>query len=265
MDYLILCAAAFAAGVVNAIAGGGTLLTFPALDHFLKVAGIADAATAAVFANGTSTIALFPASAASVWAYRREMTGVRDWIRLLIVPSFIGGLIGSLLVTALDPKVFERLVPWLIFTAALLFATQPLIAKFFGIGLKHAPATTRTKIGVFLFQCGVGLYGGYFGAGIGILMLSGLAMLGLSDIHRMNGIKAFLASTINGITVVVFIVQAKVYWTYALPMIAAGIVGGYTGAHVAQRLNKTLVRGLVVVIGFSLATYYFYQRYFAGN
>ncbi|HEX6960856.1 MAG TPA: sulfite exporter TauE/SafE family protein, partial [Lacipirellula sp.] len=168
MDDVWLCLAAAAAGVVNAVAGGGTLLTFPAV-----YAALGSTAEAAVVANATSTVALFPGSLAGAWGYRAELVGAREWFRLLIVPSLVGGLIGSLLVTQLPENLFKQLVPWLILVAALLFLLQPMIARWTGIGRPHTP-TPAVALGVIGFQFLVGVYGGYFGAGIGILMLSAL-------------------------------------------------------------------------------------------
>ncbi len=257
-EILLLCGAALLSGAINSIAGGGTLLTFPALNHILSTRY--PAAMVGAVANATSTFALFPGSIAAVGAYRREMADSREWILLLIGPSLLGGLLGSLLLVAF-PEAFGRLVPWLILTAAILFAFQPTIARWTGIGQEHAPATRSMRWAMAACQFGVSVYGGYFGAGIGILMLSGLAMLGLTNIHRMNGLKSLFGACINGISIIVFIVSGKIDWPTALPMCFAGMLGGWLGARVAQRMNKNAVRGIVVVIGFSLATFYFYKQF----
>jgi uncharacterized protein len=254
--------AAAAGGAVNSIAGGGTLLTFPALFAFLTATTGSEAA-ASVLANGTSTVALFPGSVAGIWGYRHEVAQSRHWLWLLTGPSLLGGLLGSLLVILLPSELFSNLVPWLILTAATLFALQPVIAGWFGVGKPHAPPTAGTALAVAGFQFLVGIYGGYFGAGIGILMLSALAMMGLADIHLMNGLKTVLASCINGVAAAVFIFSGTVDWPVATAMAIAAILGGYFGARVARKLNRTLVRGVVIAIGFSLASYYFYRR-FAG-
>ena len=170
MDYVYLCAAAFAAGVVNSLAGGGTLLTFPAL---LAVLPPTDASR--VVANVTSTVALVPGSLAGAWGYRRELNSVRHWVNLLIWPSLVGGLVGALLVVVLPASYFSRLVPWLILTATVLFLVQPLLAKTLGIGKPHYEPSATGRGGLFVFQFLVAVYGSYFGAGIGILMLSALA------------------------------------------------------------------------------------------
>ncbi len=154
------------------------------------------------------------------------------------------------------------LVPWLILTAALLFALQPSISRWAGVGQPHAAPQSSTVAAVIVFQFVVGVYGGYFGAGIGILMLSALAIIGLADIHVMNGLKSVLNSCINGVAVVVFIVQRRSNWPLATVMAIAAIVGGLAGASVARKMNRSLVRGIVVTIGFVLAAYYFYRQWF---
>ena len=253
--YASLCAAAAAGGAINSIAGGGTLLTFPSL--FAVLGGNDDAA---VIANATSTVALFPGALAGMAGYRRELAETPRWTLLLVIPSLIGGFCGSRLVTWLPSHTFNVLVPWLILAAAILFWLQPQIARRIGIGKDHAPATRRAIAAAIGFQLMVAVYGGYFGAGIGILMLSALAMMGFSDIHRMNALKTMLNACINGVAVVVFIAGHKVNWPIALMMAVAAIAGGYFGAHFARRLDRNLVRRAVVVIGFALAGYYFYGQ-----
>jgi uncharacterized membrane protein YfcA len=244
----VLCGSAVLAGVVNSVAGGGTLLTFPALVWTLG---------SSVGANATSTTVLFPGSLAAVWGYRRELKSLTKWIIPLMIPSLIGGLLGTWLVVSQPEKTFEKLVPWLILLATTLFLLQPLITRWTGIGQPHREPSRGVFAAIVLFQFLVSLYGGYFGAGIGILMLSSLALMGVGDIHQMNALKSLLASAINGMSVIVFIGSGKVDWKYATPMIVAAIVGGFVGASVARRLNKNLVRYSVIAIGFGLAAYYF--------
>jgi len=258
IQIVILCLAAMLAGVVNSVAGGGTLLTFPALTLVLGPTG-----PATVMANATSTVALFPGSLAAIWGYRREVSGMWPWIRPLIVPSLIGAAIGTALVAQRDPKEFTRLVPWLILVATTLFLMQPMISRWTGIGQPHAVPSLASRLGIVGFQFLVALYGGYFGAGIGILMLSALALMGIADIHRMNGVKTVLASAINGVSVGLFIWYDKVNWTLAIPMIVSSIIGGYVGASVARKLNKNFVRYAVIAIGMVLSGYYFVRIYFA--
>ena len=258
LELVILCVAAVLAGAVNSVAGGGTLLTFPALAWVLG-----PSAEAAVFANATSTIALFPGSLAAMWGYRRELSGSKKMITLLILPSLIGGLLGTCLVVTQPAKVFQTLVPWLILVATVLFLLQPTITKWTGIGLPHEQPATSTRLGIVGFQFLIALYGGYFGAGIGILMLSALALMGLSNIHHMNAVKTLLASGINGMSVAVFLWSDQVKWEYAVPMILSAIVGGFAGASVARRLDKNVVRYTIVTIGLLLSAYYLMRVYSA--
>jgi uncharacterized membrane protein YfcA len=260
MDYFWLCLAAALAGAINSVAGGGTLVTFPTLVWALVASGY-DEAKAAVWANTTSTVALLPGSIGGMWGYRREFAGTARWIRLLLVPSLVGGIVGSILLVTMPAESFRRLVPWLILTATVLFLSQPWIAKRTGIGQPHAEPTTAVQSGIVLFQFLVAVYGGYFGAGIGILMLSALAMMGLGDIHRMNALKTLFGTCINGIAVAVFVSRGEVEWKYVAPMAAASVLGGFAGAAGARRLNRNVVRSVVIAIGLVLSTYYFVSIY----
>ncbi|MGH7135640.1 MAG: sulfite exporter TauE/SafE family protein [Pirellulales bacterium] len=251
-----LCFAAAMAGAINSVAGGGTLLTFPAL-----IAALGGSAEAAVWANATSTVALFPGSLAGMAGYRRELSAARTWIKLLLLPSLAGGLIGSLLLMRLPAESFKALIPWLLLTAATLFWLQPRLSRrLVQDAGENADRPQRVWL-VSVFQLLVAIYGGYFGAGIGILMLTALGLMGLHDIHQMNGLKTLFASVINGVAVVVFIASGKVSWPLAIMMALAAMIGGYGGAHVARRLDRNFVRRVVVFIGLSLAAYYLYQQW----
>jgi uncharacterized membrane protein YfcA len=250
-----LCLAAVAGGAINAVAGGGTLVTFPML-----LWALGSGSEESVVANGTSTFALFPGSIASMWGYRREIDATRHWLPYLLPPSVVGGVLGAGL-TLLSPSVFKQLVPWLILTASLLFLLQPAIARWTGIGQPHAAPSRSTVVGVVLLQFVIAVYGGYFGAGIGILMLSGLAMIGMADIHQMNGLKTVLATIINGLATAMFVGNGKVDWRFAVPMTVAAIIGGFLGASTARRLNRLVVRWIVISIGIGLSTYYFWKTY----
>jgi uncharacterized membrane protein YfcA len=241
---------AVAAGAVNSVAGGGTLLTFPGLLT----------AVSPVVANGTSTVALVPGSLSAAWGYRREMRGQGRWLVLLALPSVAGGLVGSLLVTRLDPRYFDCLVPWLILTAATLFLCQPFLTR-----LTRSDSSTSSRAstvaGMLLLQFLAAIYGGYFGAGIGILMLSGLGLIGLSDIHAMNGLKNFLAVCINGVSVAVFAMDGAIDWRLAALMAPAAILGAYVGSRLARRLDRRFIRLMVVGIGFALAGHFLIRRW----
>jgi uncharacterized protein len=256
LNFFWLCLTALIAGAVNSIAGGGTLITFPAL---LAALTPVHGAAAGVLANATSTVALVPGSFAAAWGYRRQLSDARRWLVLLIAPSLVGGVIGSLLLTRLDPAYFDALVPWLILTATLLLLIDS-VRRRKSVAEVRSRYSGRSIVGLIAFQLVVAVYGGYFGAGIGILMLASLAMMGIGDINRMNAVKTVLTVCINGVSVVVFVVEGDVVARYALPMAACSILGGYLGAKVALRVHPRQVRVVVIVIGFALAGYFFYQR-----
>jgi hypothetical protein len=275
MDYFWLCLSAFLAGGVNALAGGGTLLTFPTLigvlgPQFGKVA-------AGVLANGTSTTALVPASLGSAWGFRRELYHLRRFLVWLLPPSIVGAVIGTLLVTRLPPEYFNRLVPWLILTAAVLFTLQPYLTKRKPQVVasdepegeccdSDTPIPPHRLAGMIALQLLIAIYGGYFGAGIGILMLTGLGFMGLSNIHQMNGLKSVLGTAINGMAVAIFVYEDTVggkntiEWSYALAMMATSVVGGFIAAHYSRQVPGKYVRWLVIVVGFCLAAYYFWKQ-----
>jgi hypothetical protein len=285
--YAVLAAAAFAAGVMNSVAGGGTLLTFPALIAVLSVSHGQDDAPA--WANATSTLALLPGSVAGAWGYRREYAAARPFALRMLPPSLVGGIVGSLLLV-LFPGHFTPLVPWLILTAAFLFLIQQPLNRFLskrrqvavagaaGGATRPPPGPTgippgswmslgplrearrRQAVGLVGFQFLVATYGGYFGAGIGILMLTALGLMGLQNIHQANGVKTLLASVINGVSAVMFVVGGLVDWRYAGVMAAAAILGGYAGARVARRLPTAYVRWAVILIGFSLAGFFAWKQ-----
>lgn len=252
MEHVWLCLAAFSAGAVNAIAGGGTLLTFPALDA-LRIGS--------VYANATSTIALLPGSIASAWGYRRELRNCRRWLIVLGIPSLLGGGLGAWLLIFGGEPTFKAVVPWLILTAATLFLLQPTIGRFFRRHAAHGPPGPCLLAFIIACQFVIGLYGGYFGAGIGILMLSSLSFLGLEDIHHVNALKTFLAFCMNGTSAVLLIVLDQVFWRYGVAMAAAAVLGGYVGARLALTMRPTIVRWIVIGLGFSLAAYYFYREW----
>ena len=241
---LLLFAAAFAGGAVNAIAGGGTLLTFPALLALVSP----------VAANATSTTALLPASLAAGFGYRKELASNRETLAILWPPSLLGGIVGSILLIRMPESVFAAMVPWLLVGASVLLLLQKPLARYLGTH-PHLRPTGRTMVAIVIFQLLVGIYGGYFGAGIGILMLSSLAFAGISDIHGMNAVKSILAATMNGITALILAWAGVVVWEYAAVMAIGGIAGGYTGARVARKLRPDYVRVMVVSIGFGVAAY----------
>jgi uncharacterized protein len=249
--YLALGLSAFFAGAMNAVAGGGTLLTFPSLTAVVPEA----------IANATSTIALLPGSVSGALGFRQEVIASRRFILRMLGPSLVGGVLGASLV-GLDPDAFKHLVPWLILTAAVLFLLQPVFAR---VIRRHSHDTTEPgptlKIALIGFQFVVAVYGGYFGAGIGILMLTALGFMGVGDIHKMNGVKTVLAAVINAASVVIFVAQGLVEWKYAAVMAVTAVLGGYAGARVSRRMKPSYVRAAVIVIAFGLSAFYFAREF----
>jgi uncharacterized membrane protein YfcA len=253
--YLVLFGAAVLAGAVNAVAGGGTLLTFPSL----LAVGIGSR-----IANATSTVALWPGQLSSLWGYRRELGESRHAILRLAVPSLIGGGVGAVLLLHTSQALFDRLVPFLILGATLLFMVNEPISRWLrartesgGSETAHdasqdEPRTAAAWAAVMVFQLLVGIYGGYFGAGIGILMLAALGLMGFKNIHRMNGLKNINGLCINAVAATLFIVSGLVDWHIALLMATGSIVGGYGGAGTAQKIGQQNVRRLIIAIGFCL-------------
>jgi len=253
---LALLAASFGAGAMNAMAGGGTILTFPTL-VFLGLP--------AITANATSCVALLPGGAASLFGYRREVREHRRWLRTLFLPSLIGGAIGSVLLLRTPEKTFAFLAPILILFATVLFMAQGALSRR---ALQEEPAAEADPsslpagrwIAASLLQLGVAIYGGYFGAGIGILMLALLGFLGLANIHAANGIKNVFNLCINAVAAAYFIFKGAVAWPEALVLIAGGILGGYGGARFARRIGKEKARAAVVVIGLLVTGILFWQQ-----
>jgi len=236
--------AAFLAGVINSVAGGGTLVSFPTLIWL---------GLDSVTANATSTVAIWPAALGGMWGYRRELRMVEQRLLALVAPSLIGGIAGALLLRWTPPAIFDALVPFLILFATLLFMAQDAVQRKLKTAATTGHRSARWLAGAMAFQLMVGLYGGYFGAGIGILMLAALSILGMTDIHQMNGLKNFLGGCINGVAAVYFIWAKMVYWPYVLLMAVAAVLGGWGGAGMARRVGRTAVRRMVVAIGFGMA------------
>lgn len=240
------------AGAINSVAGGGTLVSFPTLIWL---------GLNSVGANATSTVAIWPGTVGSVWGYRKELRGLDSRFLAMVVPSLAGGLLGAWLLRFTPPALFDRLVPYLILFATLLFMVQEPVQRLLKTADAARHRSRRWFIGGLCFQFVVGLYGGYFGAGIGILMLAALSILGLEDIHEMNALKAILAGSVNGIAAIYFVWEQMVYWPYVLIMAVAAITGGVGGAGTARRMGRTAVRRLVVAIGFIMAVSLFLKAH----
>ena len=244
-------AAAFAAGAINSVAGGGTLISFPTLIWL---------GLNSVTANATNTVAIWPGSLGGMWGFRRELRTAQSRMLALILPSLIGGLAGAWLLRYTPAALFDRLVPFLILFATLLFMAQEPVQRLLKTAGAARHTSSRWLAGALIFQFFVGLYGGYFGAGIGILMLAALSILGLTDIHQMNGLKNLFALSINGIAAIYFIFYGMVYWPDALLMAVGAIAGGIGGSGLARKLGRTAVRRIVITIGFAMAISLFIKR-----
>lgn len=237
--HAVVLAAAVVGGFVNAIAGGGSLLTFPTLVWV----GIPPVA-----ASATNTVGLWPGNLGGVVGFRHHLPE-RSLMILFGVPSLVGGIIGAVLLLRTPQHVFEGLAPVLVFLATVLLALQDPLSKRIAGGGLAGERRPRYAVVAVVFQLLVGVYGGFFGAGIGIMMLAALAVLGLTDIHEMNGLKNVLTTGINGVAAVYFAARGAVLWTDAALMAVGSIAGGLASATLAQRLGRRLVRQAVIAIG----------------
>jgi hypothetical protein len=240
---ILLLIAAFLAGALNSIAGGGSFLTFPALVY----TGVPP-----VPANASNTVALVPGSLASVVAYRREFSRVKGLnLKLWYVVSLAGGLIGAVLLLRTSDSMFRHIAPWLLLFATLLFTFGRQVSEMLR-GRLHASEPLMMMI---LFP--IAVYGGYFGGGIGIMMLAAFRLYGLTDIHVMNAMKTLIGGSLNAVAVVVFVLAHEVYWRQSLIMMGAAILGGYFGAHFSRYLPQALIRGIVILVGLAMTAYFF--------
>jgi uncharacterized membrane protein YfcA len=253
LQILALVAASLGAGVMNAMAGGGTILTFPTL----LLAGLPSIA-----ANATSTVALLPGALASLYGYRDEVRQNPGWLRTLFLPSLIGGTLGSILLLRTPEKVFAALAPLLILFATVLFMVQGVLSRRSPQRAVDDPThlSKGRLAAASLLQFGVAIYGGYFGAGIGILMLALLGFLGMSNIHAANGVKNFFGFCINVVAAAYFVYKGAVVWPAALVIVGGATLGGYTGARFAQRIGKQKARAAVIVIGLAVTAILFWQQ-----
>jgi uncharacterized protein len=243
LRYCVLFVAAFLAGGVNSVAGGGSVISFP----IMLWAGINP-----VVANATNNVALFPGYAASANGYRDELKGADRELLRFIGPAVVGGALGAYLLLHTPSHVFETIAPYLVLFATLLLAGQNLLTKWTGrAGAgRRGPAWWAAALAAdFLMS----IYGGYFGAGLGILLLATLGLMGFTDFHHMNAVKAVLSMSILAVALVYFAVSGAVYWSVGLVMAVGGSLGGYTSARIARKIPQDTVRRIVVVIGIGMA------------
>ncbi|MEI6032753.1 MAG: sulfite exporter TauE/SafE family protein [Verrucomicrobiae bacterium] len=249
-EIFILFAAACAGGAINSVAGGGTIITFPALIAL---------GMPSIQANATSTFALLAGIAGSLYGYRTHLPAARPWLKAFAPASIAGGLLGAWLLTRTNEKFFDQLVPFLILFATVLFLLNNVIRRLAGIESSGgSPATTAAAVAL---QFGVAVYGGYFGAGIGILMLATMGIVGLHHIHEMNAIKTILSSLINIVAATWFVCAGLIVWPQALVMVAGAMIGYFLGSHYSQKIAQQHVRNLVGIIGVSLSLVFFWRQF----
>ena len=259
MTLILVAIVSFIAAAVNSVAGGGTFLTFPTLTGAAMLSEKA--------ANMTSTVGLWTGSAASIYAARKDFARVP--LGLLVtfgVISVIGAVVGSRLLQFTSAPTFRLLIPWLLLFATTVFAFSKPIAKW--AGARHGRRTPFWTIVVCLVQLIVAIYGGYFGAGIGILMLAGLSFAGLDDIHQMNAMKVLLATLINGVATAIFVVgsigaapENRIDWPITAVMVPVAVAGGFLGMRFARRIPPTALRLMILAAGVILTGVYFVRAY----
>ena len=254
MTLLLVSLVAFIAGAVNAIAGGGTFLTFPALTGIARLSE--------KVANMTSTIGLWPGSAASVVAAKDEFRRLpRGMVITFSIISVIGGAFGSWLLIETSVSAFRLVIPWLLAFATAVFAFSKPIARWAGRGHGREHRSLGWTLMVGLIQFVVAVYGGYFGAGIGVLMLAGLSFAALDSLHQINALKVLLATLINGVASVIFLFSGQVDWGVALIMAIASVVGGVAGMVFARRIKQEYLRVIILAVGVTLTAVYFWKNY----
>jgi uncharacterized membrane protein YfcA len=254
MGLLLVAGGAFLAGGMNALAGGGTFFSFPAL----LAAGVP-----AVTANASNTVALWPASLSSAWVYRRELGKHRDWVVALTIVAAIGGVLGGLLLLAISNKAFTQLIPWLLLLATVLFAFSKQISRLVvklksRMGIQQTDDQPHSKAGLF-FQFIVTVYGGFFGAGQGILTLAALAIQGIEDIQEINALKNWISAVTYTVSALTFIIAGAITWPYTLLMVLTATMGGFAGARIARYLPAIWLKRIVIGVGTVMTIIYFFK------
>ncbi len=248
---IFLFAAGVLGGALNAVAGGGSFIAFPAL-LFTGVAPVA--------ANATNTLALWVGVTASGGAYRKHLNISRRVMVPLIATSIAGGLVGAVLLIKTPPQTFLRVLPWLLLGATLLFAFGKHLTGRISAGISRESSNAAVT-GACIFELLVAIYGGYFGGGMGIMNLAMLAAIGMTDMHAMNALKVVLGGFINGVATITFVVTGAIVWKQGGVMTAGALVGGYFAAHYAQKLPQVWIRAFVILVGSAMTVYFFIRAY----
>jgi uncharacterized membrane protein YfcA len=243
IELLLLFAVGAAGGALNSVAGGGSFIVFPTL----LLSGVSP-----VTANATTAVGLWPAGFSSTGAYREHLPKSRMTLGVLAAMSAIGGGLGATLLLVTSDSTFARLLPWLMLTAALIFTFGPRFTR-------RSVAAARGLVFGAVLQLVISMYGGYFGGGMGIMMLATFTLMGMTHMHEMNALKVVLALVINGVAVVSFVLARKVVWDAAVPVAIGAIAGGWAGASLARRIEPKHVRNLVLVVAWSLTCWFFYK------
>lgn len=256
LPMLLVAGGAFLAGAMNAMAGGGTFFSFPAL----LAAGVPP-----VTANASNTVALWPASLSSAWAYRQELARHKTWVIGLTAVSFFGGIGGGLLLLATSNAAFSKMIPWLLLIATALFAFSNQVGSFVkrvkGWLGQQTEKSNPGGFGGLLFQFIVAIYGGFFGAGQGILTLAALSIQGVTNVQELNGLKNWIAAVTYSVSALTFIIAGAISWPHTLVMLVTATLGGYAGAVLAKRLPGLWLKRLVIAVGTGLTLIYFYKTY----
>lgn len=270
LQAVALFVAGMLAGALNSVAGGGSLISFPTL----LFAGVP-----AIPANATNAMAVWPGSMASIPPYRKDLSHERRELLIFSLVSVVGGVLGAIVLLKTPPRLFEQLIPWLLLFATLIFAfggqitrlvrgqratlaadtADPADAGKDAADTDDAPPSRRALAGVSVIQFAIALYGGFFGGGMGIMMLAGYALLGMRRIHTMNALKVAMASIINGVAVIAFAIAGKIYWAQALVMVVGAVIGGYGGATLAHYVPPRYVRWFAIAVGVVASAYLFYK------
>ncbi|HEY6485534.1 MAG TPA: sulfite exporter TauE/SafE family protein [Candidatus Cybelea sp.] len=239
--FILPALVAFVSGMMNSAAGGGSFLSFPAL----VFAGVPP-----ISANATNNAAMWVGTIGSARGYREEIREHRSLLRAVAIVSALGALLGAILLLATPQTTFVRLIPWLLLVATVVFAASPLLARRPQGPPRHAPWQVAA-------QFAVAIYGGYFGAGMGIVMLAMLSFSGLPSFNAQNAIKNVLAVVINGVALLPFIAARIVDWRFAIPMAVMALLGGYCGARIFRRVPQAIARAIVVAIGVTMTVVFF--------